>query len=104
MRDNGFDLRAYAEREWATLGPKIEGKLHFFVPDMDDFYLNVPMYRFQEFLRNTSDPHYPGEWVYGRPMKGHSWHDHTWAEMVRRMARHIRENAPPGEDTAAWNY
>jgi hypothetical protein len=104
MRDNGFDLRAYAEREWATLGPKIEGKLHFFVPDMDDFYLNVPMYRFEEFLRNTSDPHYPGEWVYGRPMKGHSWHDHTWAEMVRRMARHIRENAPPGEETAAWNY
>lgn len=95
MRDNGYDLRAYAERNWDELGPKLEGKLHFFVPDMDDFYLNVAMYRFEEFLRDT-DPDYPATFVYGRPMKGHSWHDHTWAEMVRRMAEHIERNAPAG--------
>src|SRR5690606_11494387 len=35
MRANGYDLRDYAERNWATIGPKLVGKLHFFLPDMD---------------------------------------------------------------------
>ena len=37
MRDNGYDLRDYAQKNWATLGPKVAGKLHFFAGDMDDF-------------------------------------------------------------------
>lgn len=40
-RANDYDLREYAERHWATLGPKLAGKLHFFTGDMDDFYLTV---------------------------------------------------------------
>lgn len=94
MRDNGYDLRAYAERNWGTLGPKIVGKLHFFAGDMDDFYLNRAVYRFEEFLKSTTSPHYEAEFIYGRPMKGHAWHAFPWAEMVRRMAEHVRENAP----------
>ncbi len=94
MRANGYDLREYAERNWATIGPKLVGKLHFFLPDMDDFYLNLAMYRFEEFLQGTTDPHYTGEWAYGRPMKGHSWHAYPWAELVRRMAAHVEANAP----------
>ena len=104
MRDNGFDLREYAQRNWSTLGPKIIGKLHFFAGDMDDFYLNVAVYQFEEFLKGTTNPHYAGEFTYGRPMKGHSWHAFTWAEMVRRMAEHVKKNAPAGEDTRAWSY
>jgi hypothetical protein len=104
MRENGFDLREYAQRNWATLGPKIVGKLHFFTGDMDDFYLNLAVYQFEEFLKGTTNPHYPAEFTYGRPTKGHSWHAFTWAEMVRRMAEHVKKNAPPGEDTRAWNY
>lgn len=104
MRDNGYDLLEYTRGNWPALGPKLAGKLHFFVPDMDDFYLNLAMYRFQAFLNGTSDPHYAGEFTYGRPMKGHSWHDHTWAEMVRRMAAHIERNAPAAADSRAWRY
>lgn len=96
MRENGFDLREYAERNWSEIGPKLVGKLHFFTGDMDDFYLNLAVYRFEEFLRGTKDPHVPGEFTYGRPMKGHAWHAYTWAELVRRMADHIRRNAPAG--------
>ena len=104
MRDNGYDLRAYAERNWATLGPKLAGKLHFFVPDMDDFYLNVAMYRFEEFAREHTRPGEIPPFVYGRPMKGHSWHDWTWGEFVRLFAADVRAKAPPGADTRAWNY
>lgn len=102
MRDNGHDLRAYAEREWERIGPKLAGKLHFFVPDMDDFYLNVAMYLFEDFLKGATNPRHEPSFTYGRPMKGHSWHDHTWAEMVRRMAEHIRRNAPAGAASAGW--
>jgi hypothetical protein len=41
MRDNGYDLRHYAEKNWATLGPRLTGKLHFISGDMDNFYLNL---------------------------------------------------------------
>lgn len=103
MRDQGYDLRAFAAENWATLGPKLRGKLHFFTGDMDDFYLNLAVYRFEEFLRET-DPDYPAEFTYGRPTKGHSWHEYTWAELVRRMADHVRRSAPAGADTSSWSH
>lgn len=104
MKENGYDLLAYTERNWATLGPKMVGKLHFFAGDMDDFYLNVAVYSFQDFLKTTKDPHYEADFTYGRPMKGHSWHSYTWAEYIAKMAEQVKRNAPSGEDTAQWNY
>ena len=104
MRDNGYDLREYAQRNWSTIGPKLIGKLHFFAGDMDDFYLNLAVYQFEDFLRGTTNPHYEGEFTYGRPMKGHSWHAWTWAQMVRQMAAYMKRNAPAGENTTAWSY
>jgi hypothetical protein len=103
-RDQGYDLRAYAERNWATLGPKLAGKLHFFAGDMDEFYLNLAVYQFEEFLKTVENPRSDATFVYGRPAKGHSWHAHTWAALVRLMAAHVKEHAPPGESTAAWSY
>ena len=93
MRANGFDLRDYAERSWATLAPKLRGKLRFFTGDMDDFYLNLAVYRFEEFTRRANPPS-DAEFVYGRPMKGHSWHAFPWAELVRRFARAVEEATP----------
>ena len=104
MRDHGFDLRDYAERNWSNLGPKVEGKLHFFCGDMDNFYLNLAVYDFQEFLKHSATPHYEAEFTFGRPEKGHSWHNWTWAQMVRDAGACVQKNAPPGENSAAWNY
>lgn len=94
MREHGYDLRDYAERNWATLGPKLAGKLHFFAGDMDDFYLNLAVYRMQDFLRSTTNPRSDAEFTFGRPMKGHGWHAFTWAEFVRRAAAEIASHAP----------
>jgi hypothetical protein len=104
MRDSGYDLRAYAERNWATLGPKLAGKLHFFSGDMDDFYLNLAVYRFEEFLEGTTNPRSDATFTYGRPMKGHSWHAWTWADFVRQFAAAVKKSAPPGESTSGWSY
>ena len=102
MRDNGYDLRVFAEQNWSRIGPHLAGKLHFHTPDMDDFYLNLAVYRFHEFLASTTQPRSDARFTWGRPMKGHSWHVYTWADFVRRVASHIRQQAPPGADTEAW--
>ncbi len=104
MKEKGFDLREYLSRNWATLGPKIEGKLNFFAGEMDNFYLNLAVYLFEDLLRQTKEPHYPGRFAYGRPKKGHNWHLTTWADLIREMAEHVKRNAPAGENTSLWNY
>jgi len=104
MRDHGYDLREYAGRNWTDIGPKIKGKLNFFAGEMDNFYLNLAVYLFEDFLRSTVNPHDAGRFEYGRPMKGHNWHPYSWAEMLREMAEYIKKKAPAGEDTRAWNY
>ena len=103
MRDNGYDLRDYAEKNWATLGPKLGGKLHFFAGDMDDFSLNLAVYKFEEFLKATTNPKSDADFTYGRPMKGHSWHAWTWAEFIRLAAERMKASAP-ASDTKSWNY
>jgi hypothetical protein len=104
MRDHGFDLRAYAEKQWPTLGPKLAGKLHFFAGDMDNFYLNLAVYDFEKLVDSTSNPHSDADFTYGRPKKGHGWHSFTWAEMVQKMAAAIKRSAPAGESSSGWSY
>ncbi|HEY5063143.1 MAG TPA: hypothetical protein VII52_16505 [Gemmatimonadaceae bacterium] len=104
MRDSGYDLRAFAERRWPQIGAQLVGKLHFSAGDMDDYWLNLAVYRFQDFLKTTANPHYEEDFVYGRPMKGHAWHSDTWANFIRNVAAAIKAAAPAGENTAAWSY
>ena len=102
MRDNGYDLRHYVEKNWATLGPKLAGKLHFIAGDMDNFYLNLAVYLFEDFTAKTTNPKSDATYEYGRPLKGHSWHAKNFADMLRDMAEQIKRNTPAG-DSRAWS-
>jgi len=102
MRDHGYDLRYYLEQNWATIGPKLVGKIHVYCGDMDHFYLNLAVYKLEDFLRRAN-PAFAGSFEYGRPMKGHGWSPLNQAELVRTMANHITLNAPPGADNS-WKY
>lgn len=104
MRDSGYDLRHYAESNWATLGPKVSGKLHFITGDMDNYHLNLAVYQFEEFAKNSADPSMDATFEYGRPMKGHSWHDTNFADMMRNMADQVLRNTPEGESRAWSEY
>ena len=104
MRDHGFDLSYDLRANWKTLGPKLRGKLHIYVGDMDNYYLNLAVYDAEEFLKSTTDPPYDGDIQYGRPEKGHGWQPATQEEMVRWMADHITKYAPAGADTKSWKY
>lgn len=104
MRDHGYDLTDYARRNWAVLGPKLSGKIKFISGDMDNFYLNLGVYDFEAMVKGVAGPDYPIRFVYGRPKKGHGWHDQDFSQMIREMAAHARAAAPSGEDTTQWNY
>jgi putative esterase len=104
MRDHGYDLREYLESNWPKIGPELVGKLHLYVGDMDNYYLNLAVYLLEDFLKDTKDLYYAGSFEYGRPMKGHGWMPMSRAELVRMMAGQIKKDAPPGGDTEQWNY
>lgn len=104
MRDHDADLSYYMQKNWAAIGPDLVGKLHFFVGDMDNYYLNLAVYRVEDFLKNTRDPYYAGTFTYGRPMKGHGWHPMSWANLLRDMATQVQKDAPAGTDNSQWTY
>jgi len=93
MRDSGYDLRYYAEKNWPALGPKLGGKLHFIAGDMDNFYLNLGVYLFEDFTNKTTSPKSDATFEYGRPMKGHSWHSKNFADLLREMATRVKSTA-----------
>jgi len=112
-REN-YDLRYIMERDWKTLGPKLKGKIHIYVGDMDNYYLNNAVYLTEEFLKNTKDPYYDGEVDYGDRAE-HCWNgDHTRPNAISRLRYHqmhipkimarIEKSAPPGADLTSWRY
>ena len=105
-RDHGFDLRHYLQTHWKDIGKDLVGKLHFGCGDMDDFYLNVALYRMEAFLEGTSNPHYGGSFKWGRPMVGHTVYGYAPYPMklLEVMADHIAKNAPAGENPQSWRY
>lgn len=64
------DLLLYVSSNWKTLGPKIKGKIHIWVGDMDNFYLNNALRDFDEFLKNTNNPKSDAQIEFS-PMKEH---------------------------------
>ena len=112
-REN-YDLRHILERDWATLGPKLVGKLHIYCGDMDNYYLNNAVYLMEDFLEATSDPYYAGEVAYGDRAE-HCWNgDPTrpnalsrlrYHEMyVDRMLARMAATAPDGADLTSWRH
>lgn len=104
MRDHGYDLRYYTETNWPKIGIQLKGKIHLYCGDMDNYYLNLAVYLFEDFLTKTKDPYYAGSVEYGRPMKGHGWMPMSFPELIKMMADYVTKNAPAGEATGGWNY
>lgn len=112
-RDN-YDMRHILQRDWATLGPKLEGKLHVYIGDMDNFHLNNAVYLLEEFLESTEAPYYNGEVIYGDRQE-HCWNGDLENPLaigrlryntlyVDKMMRRIEQTAPDGADVTSWRY
>lgn len=112
-REN-YDLGHILKRDWSTLGPKLQGKIHIYCGDMDNFYLNNAVYLVEEILKNATNPTYDGEVDYGDRAE-HCWNgDHTRPNAISRLRYHqmfvpraverILKTAPPGADLMSWRY
>ena len=55
-RWKAYDLRRILEERWAELGPKLKGKLHIWVGEADDYFLNNAVHRLDAFLSRASPP------------------------------------------------
>lgn len=112
-REN-YDMQHILERDWETLGPKLEGKLHIYCGDMDNYYLNNAVMLMEDFLESTTDPYYNGEVAYG-DRKEHCWNgDPELPNHISRLRyntmylpkilNRIEESAPEGADVSSWRY
>ena len=109
-----FDLRHIMERDWETLGPKLEGKIWLYAGDMDNYYLNNAVYLAEDFLEKTTNPSYNGVVDYGDRAE-HCWNgDHENGNGISRLRynsmyvskimKRISESAPKGADLTSWIY
>ena len=109
-----YDLRYILERDWATLGPKLEGKIHIYTGDMDNYYLNNATYLMEDFLESTTAPYYAGEVDYGDRAE-HCWNGaHDLPNHISRLRyntlyvpkimERIDASAPPDADLSSWRY
>ena len=65
-----YDFKLYAKKNWAQLGPKVQGKIFIWMGDMDNFYLNTATRGFDDFIKTTKNPSSDAEIVFS-PMEGH---------------------------------
>ncbi|MDP1568726.1 MAG: hypothetical protein Q8L86_01880 [Vicinamibacterales bacterium] len=110
-----YDLSHILRRDWEQgLGRKLEGKLHIYVGDMDNYYLNNAVYLVEDFLKSTTNPPYGGEVDYGDRAE-HCWNgDHTRPNALSRLRYHqmfipkaverMEKTAPAGADLRSWRY
>ena len=109
-----YDLGYILKRDWAKIGPKLEGKIHIYVGEADNYFLNDAVYLVEDFLKTTKNPHYNGVVDY-EPRAEHCWNgDHTRPNAISRLRYHqfyapkiverIMKSAPPGADLTSWRY
>jgi hypothetical protein len=109
-----YDLNAILQRDWATLGPQLRGKLHIYVGSDDTYFLNDAVYLMEDFLKGTTNPPYEGEVAYG-PRAEHCWNGdptlpnaysrlHYNTMYLPKIMERIQKTAPAGADLTSWRY
>ena len=82
-----YDLRLFAERNWATLGPKLRGKIHIWVGEDDDYFLNNGVHYFDDFI-SKAEPKYEG-WIMYDGRGRHGWSPKTLLQLMKEMMRRV---------------
>jgi hypothetical protein len=108
-----FDLSHIIARDWATLAPKLKGKIHLYVGNGDNYYLTDSVYFAQERLESLQPP-YGGSVAYGDRAE-HCWNGdpklpnaysrlHYNFQYLPIILERIAATAPPGADLKSWRY
>ena len=108
-----FDLIHIIERDWTTLAPKLQGKIHIYVGTGDNYFLTDSVYFAQEKLEALSPP-YGGSVTYGDRAE-HCWNGdpklanaysrlHYDVQYLPLILERIKTSAPKGADLKSWRY
>ena len=101
-----YDLNHIMQRDWATLGPKLAGKLHFAVGEMDTWYLNNAVHLLDKFVSSSKNQFKVADFNYGLgephcytggPMSN------MWQRVLPAMSNQMKVTAPKGADMS-WEY
>lgn len=108
-----FDLSYIIGRDWQRLAPKLQGKIHLYVGNGDNYYLTDSVYFAQERLESLHPP-YDGTIAYGDRAE-HCWNGdprasnaysrlHYNFQYLPLILQRIRAAAPAGADLKSWRY
>ncbi len=105
-----FDLTNYLRNNWSEVGESLRGKIHVATGDMDTYYLEQGVFRFQELVDSLDDPPADASFEYGY-RQPHCWIGYSPVregenlsnvEFIRIAADHMRANAPAGTPHTGW--
>jgi len=83
-----YDLKKILEKNWTTLGPKLQGKIWIWTGDMDGLYSNVATRFLKTFLDRTENPKSDAR-ISFTPMAGHTkeWSDKAVLMMIEEKVK-----------------
>jgi Putative esterase len=109
-----YDLTYIMQRDWKTLGPKLEGKLHVMVGTADTYYLDHAVHLMQHSMEASQNPHYVADFDYGvdqphcytgPPGSTTREGGQTFTQRVLKAAEEqMLKTAPADADTKSWRY
>jgi len=108
-----YDIDHIMQRDWPTLGPKLVGKLHIAVGDMDTWYLNNAVHLVQDFVESSENRYRVATFEYGYRQP----HCYTgggnipnaeasatfYQRIMPQVAQHMKDTAPKGGEVS-WEY
>jgi hypothetical protein len=108
-----YDLSHIIARDWATLAPKLQGKIHLYVGNGDNYFLTDSVYKAQERLE-ALEPAWGGTVAYGDRAE-HCWNGdpklpnaysrlHYDYQYLPLILKRIQATAPKGADLKSWRY
>jgi len=111
---NNYDMVHIIQRDWSKIGNKLAGKIHIYVGDMDNYYLNNAVYTAEDMIKKLENPKCNCEVDYGDRAE-HCWNgDHNnpiWISRLRyhqlfipKWAEEVKGRAPQGADVTSWRY
>jgi len=109
-----YDLAHIIKRDWPRIGEQLKGKIHLYVGDMDNYYLNNAVYTAEDMLKQLKNPSCNCVIDYGDRAE-HCWNgDHTQPNYISRLRYHqmfinkwaqeVKTRAPKGVDLKSWLY
>ena len=112
-KDN-YDLVHIIQRDWPKIGNKLAGKIHLYVGDMDNYYLNNAVYTAEEMIKKLENPKCNCEVDYGDRAE-HCWNgdqkNPIWISRLRyhqmfipKWTEEVKNRAPQGADLTSWRY